>query len=143
MLVEDSEDDLVLFELALRRADLRESFPLVRRFPTGEEAIAFFLKISNPLELGELPDILVLDLKLPGCSGFEVLARLKSLKSRPVTGMFTTSILPEDKQRAEELGVDLFETKTFEAAGFSRFLHFLARIADGRRRDKLSGVDSL
>ena len=132
-MVEDSDDDVILFELALRRGGLRDSFEVVRRFQTGEQAIEFFLNNSKMLEPDPLPDILILDLKLPGCSGFDVLKSLKPLSPRPVVGMFTTSILPEDRQQAATLGVDLFQTKTFELSAFARFLGWLARLAETRR----------
>jgi len=91
-------------------------------FESGEQTIEYFLNHSKTLEPEPLPDILILDVKLPGCSGFDVLERLQLLRSRPTTiAMFTTSILLEDKQQAETLGADLFQTKTFEPAEFSRF----------------------
>jgi len=132
MLVEDSADDVVLFEITLRRTGLHDFFELARRFENGEQAIEYFLNDSKTLEPEPLPDILILDVKLPGCSGFDVLERLQLLRSRLIIAMFTTSILPEDKQQAETLGADLFQTKTFEPAEFSRFLHFLSRVVDER-----------
>jgi hypothetical protein len=35
VLIEDSEDDVILFELTLRRIGLHELFEIVRRFPNG------------------------------------------------------------------------------------------------------------
>src|SRR5437762_3359869 len=93
VLVEDSDDDIILFELALRRTGLHDSFEIIRRLTNGEQAIEYFLSYSKTLRPEPLPDILILDLKLPGYGGFDVLARLQSLRSRPVIGVFTTSIL--------------------------------------------------
>jgi len=134
MLVEDSDDDVMLFQLALRRTGLGESFNVVWRFQNGEQSLDYFLNRSRSLQPEPLPDILILDLKLPGCSGLDVLDRLQTLKPRPVTAMFSTSILPEDKERATALGVDIFQTKTFELSEFSRFLNWLAHLADFRAR---------
>jgi len=57
---------------------------------------------------------MVLDLKLPGKDGFEVLEWLRKQARRPRVGVFTSSDLPEDKQKADRLGADLYEVKTYE-----------------------------
>jgi len=117
----------------MRRTGLRESFDIVWRFQNGEQSIEFFLNRSRSLEPEPLPDILILDLKLPGCSGLDVLDRLQTIKPHPVIAMFTTSILQEDKERASALGADIFQSKTFELPEFSRFLNWLGGLADSRR----------
>ena len=43
--------------------------------------------------------------------------------------MFSTSVLPEDKERAEKLAADLFQAKTFEAEVFDRFVQWLCKMA--------------
>lgn len=133
MLVEDSEDDVILFQLTLGRSGLHESFELVLQFPNGEQAIDYFLNDPKTSHPESFPDILLLDIKLPGRSGFDVLARFQPLLPRLVIAMFTTSILESDRQKAELLGADLFQSKTFDLAEFSRFLNRLARLADQRR----------
>ena len=133
VLVEDSEDDAVLFGLNLRRTGLDQSFDLIRRFSCGEDAIDYFANPSRTLVPEPLPDILLLDIKLPGCSGLDVLAKLPKLDPRPVLAVYTSSALPEDKQKAEALGAGLFETKKAEPADFSRFLLALGRLAYQRR----------
>lgn len=59
------------------------------------------------------PDVIVLDLMLPGRSGFEVLTEIKAdqnLQSIPVI-IFSNKDTPEDKQRAQELGARGFYVK--------------------------------
>ena len=123
---------MILFELNLRRTGLQQSFDLMRRFSRGEDAIDYFANLARTLVPEPAPDIVLLDIKLPGCSGLDVLAKIPKLNRRPVIAVYTSSILPEDKQKAEALGADLFQTKSVEPAEFSRFLLCLGRLADQR-----------
>ncbi|MEC9345415.1 MAG: response regulator [Pseudomonadota bacterium] len=61
------------------------------------------------------PDVLVLDLMLPGCDGYEV---LKTVRGDPrLSGlrviMLTAKGQEKDRRLAESLGVDAFITKPF------------------------------
>lgn len=59
------------------------------------------------------PDVIVLDLMLPGRSGFDVLAEVKAddqLKSVPVV-IFSNKDTQEDKQKAQEMGARGFYVK--------------------------------
>jgi CheY-like chemotaxis protein len=95
LLVEDSEDDVFLFSKALRGLP---AFRLAGCAGTGEAAIAY---LSGEGEFGDRkqypwPDIVVLDLKMPGSDGFEVLEWLRKQGRRPKVGVFTSSVLEED-----------------------------------------------
>jgi DNA-binding response OmpR family regulator len=59
------------------------------------------------------PDVIVLDLMLPGRSGFEVLAEVKAddkLQQVPVI-IFSNKDTAEDKQKAQDLGARGFYVK--------------------------------
>ena len=61
------------------------------------------------------PDLMILDLMLPRRNGFEVLKAVKadpSLRSVPVL-VLTAKGQPQDRKRAEEIGIDAFITKPF------------------------------
>jgi CheY-like chemotaxis protein len=131
--IEDSQDDVILFDRALRRSGLDASFEVSHCFDSAEKALDYFLTNSKMAEPDPPPDIILLDLKLPGLSGFDFLSHMRPVQPRPAIGVFTTSILPQDQQKAQAFGVDLFQTKTFDPNEFARFLHFLGRIADGRQ----------
>jgi len=137
ILVEDSEDDVVLFELSLKRTGLHESFEIIRRFPNGDEAIRYFTEPPSMIDPPPPADIVIVDIKLPGRSGFDVLVTARKLNPKTTTAVFTSSVLDQDKKKADELGADLFQTKDFEPDTFYRFLHFLARIADERHAKRL------
>jgi CheY-like chemotaxis protein len=63
----------------------------------------------------ERPDLMILDVMLPGRNGFEVLKLVKSdplLRGIPVI-VLTAKGQPQDRRMAESLGVEGFMTKPF------------------------------
>ncbi|RZK39066.1 MAG: response regulator [Hymenobacter sp.] len=61
----------------------------------------------------DLPDVVLLDLNMPGLTGFEVLKQLKQSsrwRAMPVV-ILTTSDSPIDQQQARQLGATQFITK--------------------------------
>src|SRR5262245_34477024 len=67
------------------------------------------------------PDLVVLDVMLPGMSGFEVCGRLHERGHIPVL-MLTARVQKPDKLRGLELGADDYITKPFDLD------EFLARV---------------
>ncbi len=63
----------------------------------------------------ERPDLVVLDLMMPGMDGWEVSARLRELSDTPVI-MLTAKSSEADKLRGFRLGVDDYVTKPFSLA---------------------------
>jgi two-component system OmpR family response regulator len=64
------------------------------------------------------PDLLILDLMLPGLSGLEVLIRLRAMPEMaalPVL-MLTAKGLSREREAAEKAGANLFMTKPFSNA---------------------------
>jgi two-component system alkaline phosphatase synthesis response regulator PhoP len=62
-----------------------------------------------------MPDLVLLDLMMPGCDGFEVLSQLRDL---PGGGDLRVLILTAkgrdiDRRKAADLGVDAYMTKPF------------------------------
>ena len=73
----------------------------------GEEALR--VATSHP------PDVVLLDVMMPGIDGFEVAKRFKNdttLKSAVVV-MLTAKDAPEDRRRGMEAGADVYFTKPF------------------------------
>jgi CheY-like chemotaxis protein len=120
---EDSPDDVIIFELALKRASL----PLhLHQVHDGEEAIAWLCGDGHFADRTKypLPDILILDLKMPRKSGFDVLEWLRESKrfERMPVVILSSSDDPRDLKRAEELGVTKYFRKSADSEDVIAFL---------------------
>lgn len=60
------------------------------------------------------PDIIFLDMKMPGCSGLELLDKIKLYDSNIKVIMMSGYISSENKQEAIEKGADRFLEKPFD-----------------------------
>jgi two-component system KDP operon response regulator KdpE len=77
----------------------------------------------------ERPDLVVLDLMMPGMDGWELCARIRELADTPVI-MLTAKTSEADKLRGFRLGVDDYVTKPFSLAELgARIKAVLARSA--------------
>jgi CheY-like chemotaxis protein len=111
LIVEDDPGHARLIERNLRRAHLPYPITILR---DGQAALDYVLPVQEEQDARRLPPCLVLlDLNLPGCSGMEVLARLKSdarTKHIPVIMLTTTDDLHEMEQ-CYALGCNAYLTK--------------------------------
>jgi len=117
LLAEDDDDHALLIERALERAS---RIPVeLHRARNGDEAM------ERVEEIG--PDLLLLDLKMPGRTGHEVLERLKGddrLRRIPVA-VLTSSDRDEDVARSYGLGGNHFITKPENPKDLERSLESL------------------
>ena len=89
-------------------------------------------QVTKFVEL-EQPDLILLDLRLPGISGFDLLARIREFSAAPVI-FLTASDSSDDTVRALKLGADDYVTKPFAPS------ELLARIEAALRRRSLPGM---
>jgi len=89
-------------------------------------------QVAKLVELEE-PDLVLLDLRLPGTSGFDLLRRIREFSGVPVI-FLTASDRDEDTVRALEMGADDYITKPFSPS------ELLARIGAALRRRLLPDV---
>lgn len=75
LLVEDSRSDAALTELALDAAAISYTLQVLRK---GSDVLPY-LKKQGKYAAAARPDVLILDLGLPGSDGFEILADLAQL----------------------------------------------------------------
>jgi two-component system, chemotaxis family, response regulator Rcp1 len=114
LLVEDSEADVRLTIEALKEGKIRNTVHVAH---DGESAMAF---LRDPMR--RRPDLILLDLNLPGMDGREVLAEVKAdpeLAVIPVV-VLTTSRAQEDILRTYQLHANCFITKPVDLDQFMR-----------------------
>jgi CheY-like chemotaxis protein len=116
MLVEDDEDHVFLIRRALRDLpDVSVQLDLAR---SGEQALELLGRAA--LAAAPLPDLVLLDLRMPGMDGFEVLRRVRGddrLRTLPVVAL-TSSEREDDRDQALRLGVTWYVCKPIDGARF-------------------------
>jgi DNA-binding response OmpR family regulator len=121
ILVADDDADLLdLVAYALGQAGF-----IVVKARNGTEAVAVFD--------AEAPDLVILDINMPGATGFEVCASLRERGSTPII-MLTARGDEQDLVRALELGADDYLTKPFSPRTL------LARTRALMRRARIEGA---
>jgi two-component system cell cycle response regulator DivK len=118
LLVDDFEDARLMYGQYLSRSGYR-----VLEAATGEEALE--------LAFRDLPDIILLDMLLPGVDGWEVTRRLKGAQQTRDIPIIALSALALDSERnrSEHAGCDLFLAKPCPPADLAAAI---ARMLNGR-----------
>ncbi len=113
LLAEDNKDDLTLFRMALKKADVPEV--RLQTVCDGEEAIAYLTGGGDFTDRAAcpLPDVVLLDLNMPRINGFEVLQWIRQDPkfSSLLVHILTTSCRDADVRRAYELRANSYVTK--------------------------------
>jgi len=132
VLAEDDDDYAIVIERALKKA---AGVPVeLRRARTGTEALVLLRDV--------VPDLLLLDLKMPGMAGHEALEQIKgddALRSIPVA-ILTSSDRDDDVSKSYGLGGNHFITKPSNPleleAKLSALLRNLTELGSIRRGSK-------
>lgn len=115
LIAEDREDDILLIRKAFEKAGIRNPLQVVR---SGEEAMNYLQGVGRYSNRAEypLPSILLLDLKMPGIDGFEVLRWIRSqLTLSPLRVLILTSSTDiRDVNRAYGMGANSFMVKPMD-----------------------------
>ncbi|MDH5402968.1 MAG: response regulator [Candidatus Heimdallarchaeota archaeon] len=112
LLVDDSEDDYILLKEAIHDSDIEVN--LVHCL-SGEEALHYLMDQQNKGK-AELPNLILLDLKMPTLNGFEILKRLKHdpiLQQIPIV-VLSSSDLTGDIRKSYELLANSYIVKPFD-----------------------------
>jgi CheY-like chemotaxis protein len=125
LLVEDNDADAALLARAARKAAITAN---VVRVGDGEAAI-HYLEGTTPYEdrsVYPIPSVILLDIKLPGINGFELLLWLRRqpapLNRVPIV-MLTSSEQQADINRSYELGANSYLQKPDQHDGLISLLH--------------------
>jgi len=126
LLVEDNADDELLTLRALKKNNIRNEVVVAH---DGSEALDYLFGtgIHAGRDLTVMPQIILLDLKLPKVDGFEVLGRVRSseaTKFLPVV-ILTTSNEDQDRIRGYGLGANSFVRKPVE---FDKFIEAVRQL---------------
>ena len=103
LIVDDEPDILLLLRLALEVA----GYSTVEA-SDGEEALEVIRS--------EHPDVVLLDVMMPGMDGWATLEHLGEIGEHPRVIMVTARTASRDRDRAIAMGADDFVTKPFEPA---------------------------
>jgi CheY-like chemotaxis protein len=117
LLVEDNPDDEALTLRALRKHDLADEVVVVR---DGAEALAFFYEATRAGD-EPLPDLVLLDLKLPKVDGLQVLKILRDdahTRRLPIV-VLSSSSEERDIVQSYDLGANSYVRKPVDFAEFS------------------------
>lgn len=120
VLVEDNEDDELLTIRSFKKNNIELPITVLR---DGEDAIEFFTGSNNFEARGfdQLPELIILDLKIPKRSGLEVLETLRKAdvsRSIPII-VLTSSLEDRDLAFCYENGVNAYVQKPIRFAEFS------------------------
>jgi CheY-like chemotaxis protein len=124
LLAEDDPNDVLLIQRAFQKAGLNTVLRVVR---DGEQAIEYLSGRGNygDRERFPLPFLLLLDLKMPGTDGFEVLQWVRDEPEfrRLLIIVLTSSNLQADVDRAYDLGANSYLVKPVEFDQMVNMIH--------------------
>jgi CheY-like chemotaxis protein len=145
LLVDDNPHDVVLIRLAFRKVGIIDTIQLVKdgaeaiRYINGEEPYADRVKYPAPT-------LLLLDLKMPGANGFEVLRSIRSQEHLDplVVVVMSGSKDDGDIQRAYDLGANSYLVKPTKFEDLVKMMESLKDYRNwqgrGRRLHELATV---
>jgi two-component system response regulator len=128
LMVDDNEDDIDLALRALRETGVTEEVFVCR---DGEEALDYLFSRGrfSGKPPGELPRLVLLDLKLPKINGLEVLKEIRGssiLATLPVV-MLTSSSRRSDLESAYKSGANSYLIKSTDFGRFKRDIEQMGR----------------
>jgi two-component system, response regulator len=127
LLVEDNPDDEALTLSAFEKSGVAHAMVVVR---DGAEALDYLFGTGSYAgrDATAVPNLILLDLKLPKYSGLEVLERVRAdprTHLAPVV-VLSSSDEPDDQVQSYRLGVNSYVRKSIDFDRFARGIRMLA-----------------
>lgn len=125
LMVEDDKEDVLLTQEALKDAKMSNILHVVNN---GDEAMEY-LQRRGQFSQAERPDLIIMDLNLPGMNGKEILGEIKKdsqLSTIPVV-ILTTSDANKEISECYRLRANCFIHKPVD---LDQFLHVIKSIED-------------
>ena len=128
LLVEDERTDIILTLGSFREARMANTINVAT---SGEEALDYLKgngKFANREDF-PMPDLILLDIKMPGIDGFEVLKQVKSnkkIKQIPIV-ILSSSKDEGDRAMALDMGASAYLVKPIS---FSSFLNIIKEVGE-------------
>ncbi|MCK5357766.1 MAG: response regulator [Elusimicrobiales bacterium] len=118
LLIEDNEDDVVIIKRVFKKANITNKLYIANSGQNGIDFLNHQGKYTE--ETSSVPGLILLDINMPGITGFDVLKKLKTNpkhKRIPII-MLTTSGAEEDISKSYENGACSFITKPVDFNDF-------------------------
>ena|ERR1051326_517657 len=126
LLVEDQPSDARLLMRAFVKAQVQNP---IKHLPTGDAALAYLEGLHEYADRGRhpLPILMILDLKLPGMSGLELLRWIRLQKSLRRIPVLVLTSEKEDKfvEAAYDAGANSYLLKSFEPDEIRRVVNLI------------------
>lgn len=128
LVAEDSEGDAFVLRRAFEKAEIDANLRFVE---DGQDAVDYLAGIGafEDRKTNPMPKLLLLDLRMPRLSGFDVLGWLHkhpTLRRLPVA-VFSSSNVDSDVDRAYDLGANSYIVKPGSLSGYTEFIETLHR----------------
>lgn len=117
LLIDDDPNDVELFQLAIQDLRYIRTLDILN---DGVQAIAYLLGSTTQSPVNELPRFVLMDLKLPGLTGIEV---LRIIRNHPSTRLLPVVIMTSSAEESDltdcyNLGVNSYVIKPIDFQQF-------------------------
>lgn len=135
LLVEDNEADVFLIKMLLEESIYEDKLTVLT---DGADAIKF-LSGSGPFQRAILPDMMILDLSLPGKSGLEVLAAVRKLENMENLKIIilSSSENEDEKLLARQLGALEYFSKPTRLSEYEEVVRAIFELAHNHLRTSM------